>query len=248
MPLLADGSVAQDIYVPEADLRGHVAYALSLGLPEVELEPGGETLTIIANGPSAGAFGFGPGDTLAVNGALQLFTASGAAPTFWAACDPSPIVCNFLKDAPAQTTYLVASKCHPAVFDMLADRKVMLWHVDEAETRDMLQGRRMITTASTITVTVMELAALWYANLETWGWDGCYLDGKDHAVDQEHHRHGDQAVVIGGETFASTRSWAQEGTCARIHMSQSSHGLTVHGPGMFSALLRFLDLAPRALG
>lgn len=252
MPLTAQGHVLQDVYVPEADLRGHVAHALTLGLSEAELTPSGDVLSIIANGPSAETFGFGPGDSAALNGALAVFTRRGLAPTYWAACDPGPIVCNFLKDAPAETVYLVASKCHPAVFSMLADRRVMLWHVDEDETRDLLSDKRRVTTASSVTVTAFELFARWYADLETYGWDGCYLDGKDHAAAQEHHRHGDQAVVIGPQTFDSTRSWAQEGTCARMHLHGCDagrypyHGLTIHGPGMFGALMRFLDLAPRA--
>lgn len=233
-------AVIQDICVPDADLAGHVAHVLTLGLPEVDLAGCGP-LALVASGPSAEI----PADmpAMAINGALALFD---AAPKFWIACDPQPIVCNFLRDPPEGTIYLVASKCHPAVFDMLKGRDVRLWHVEEDETAHLLTGRPTIPCAVSVTLCAIELAArLGFGPIHTYGWDGCYLNGRDHAIAQEHYSDGDQGILVGDVMFRSTRTWAAEGNDARVQLSHAIYDVEVHGPGFFGALLRYLDILPR---
>src|SRR5215469_5748983 len=109
------GTPVQFVHRTPVDMDGLIAnvrWSSALGLPELrDFEyPREETLNIIANGPSArGAPLDGP--TLAINGALKLFTDMGRAPTFWTACDPQPLVADFLRNPPEETVYLVASKC-----------------------------------------------------------------------------------------------------------------------------------------
>jgi hypothetical protein len=233
-------AVYQEVCVPAADLTGHVAHALSLGLPDIDLHESGP-IALVASGPSARV----PDDmpAVAVNGALALFTSP---PRYWIACDPQPIVCNFLREAPAETTYIVASKCHPAVFDMLKGRDVRLWHIDEPDTAELLAEYPRIPVAVSVTLCAIELMhRQGFGPIHTFGWDGCYLDGRDHAVAQEHYRHGDQPIMVGDELFHSTRTWAAEGNDARVQFSQTDYEVEVHGPGFFGALLRYLDILPR---
>ena len=173
--------------VSEEQLAANVADCLSRGLPEVEFSsPQLATLTILANGPSAREYDFG-GPTLALNGALKLCVERGVAPEYWAACDPQEHVADFLQHAPAETSYLVCSKCHPSVFEALKDRRVLVWHLDDFGPWDLIKDRNPVSLGVSITIVAFELAErLGYSTFETWGWDGCYVGGQSHAMAQEH--------------------------------------------------------------
>jgi hypothetical protein len=230
------------------ELRANVRHALSLGLPELhQMPPRPDPVAVIGNGPSARNFQRWDWDRLkrrhiAVNGAGRLFGKKG--PTWWAACDPQPLVADFFAEPPQETTYLIASKCHPSVFEALADRDVLLWHVGSEATLDLLGGRqRPVRLVPTITLCALELAErLGYSKVETWGWDGCYLDGRNHAVEQEHCGDGNCDIEVGDQTFRSTRNWMFEAVCAVQRFDGVARDITVHGGGMFEAWLRGSDL------
>src|SRR5580765_5062864 len=162
--------------VSDEDLVANVRHALTLGLPELcdfEYAWNGP-LTVVASGPSALKAPF-DGKTLAINGALGLFTRAGRAPTYWVACDPQELVADFLDEMPESTTYLIASKCHPKVFERLRDRKVILWHVHDECTWELTKERQPVARAVSVTICAFELMArLGWRRFDTWGWDGCF--------------------------------------------------------------------------
>jgi hypothetical protein len=174
--------VAFEILVPcnGDELAANIAHALSLGLPEFDDAPL-KTLSVIANGPSATLYDFdAPGPTLALNGALKLFTDRGKAPTYWACCDPQALVADFLTDPPMSTIYLVASKCHPLVFQMLQGRDVRLWHIDDHPM--VKEGHRAVSVASSVTLCAMTLMSRFgFRHFETYGWDACFYGTEHHA-------------------------------------------------------------------
>lgn len=217
-------------------LERQVRRNLWRGLPEVHgwaQLPG--PLRIIANGPSAKQAPL-TGRTMALNGALRLFTDKGLAPTFWAACDPQPIVAEFVANAPKETVYLVASKCHPSVFKALKGREVHVWHVSG---NGAPKNRPLIPTAVSITLCAMTLARwMGYRDLETWGWDGCYIDGQDHAVPQPHNAE-DINIEIGERTFHSTPTWGVEGQDAGRQFTRDGYRPRIMGDGMFASLLDY---------
>jgi hypothetical protein len=231
----------------------NVRHALSLGLPELrDFEyPREETLSIIANGPSAREAPL-EGVTLALNGALRLFTDRGLAPTFWAACDPQPLVAEFLKDAPEDTVYLVASKCDPSVFQALVGRRVVLWHVHEEATAPLFTTSRIAPGVS-ITICAFELMArLGYRAFETWGWDGClFEDREQHAIPQAainadliliFRKPGSTAEPTedaqeGDRVFHTSRTWAHEAEDAVQALRGFPFDVTIHGGGYIGAFL-----------
>jgi hypothetical protein len=224
------GEVAFDLRTPlnEKAIRRHIRHALSLGLPEAIGEP--ETLTIVATGPSARKLPKIPGPTLAVNGALGLIEA----PTYYAACDSQELVAGFLAGPPKSTTYYIASKCHPAVFQALRDRDVRLWHVN-----DYVPGG--VGCASSITATALGLfVQMGWRRFEVYGWDCCYgPDGAHHASAQCAPDQAQVNIEIGKRVYRTNTTWAAEAQDA-IHIIAMLEFLgvevVIHGDSMIEAI------------
>src|SRR5579871_2126319 len=171
---------------PEA-IKARMAANEARGLPEAAAE---RPVVIVGSGPSARdaalwAFLEANPDqpTCAVNNALRLFLEHRQTPTYWVACDAEQRVAEFVADAPKDTIYLVGSKVHPDVFDRLRDRDVRIWRLDEF-------GRQSdafhVPCAVSVTLCAQSLLRLMGYNVfRHWGWDCCFLDGKDHASPQD---------------------------------------------------------------
>lgn len=237
-------------------IKAQVSDATARGLPQVL--PVRRKLTIIANGPSARGVDVALiRPTLAVNGALKLFLDQGLAPDYWAVCDPQELVADFLPDdPPMETVYLVASKCHPKVFDKLKGRKVFIWHVGIAD-GPPVPGMIRIPSSSSITVTATWLMfRMGYADFEYHGWDGCFMDGRHHATDNSDwsgvrvtgFNFGGVEVddpdvkggrmVEGGRNFPTTRTWIAEMKGAEQFFQFARYfdvGIKINGDGMFEA-------------
>lgn len=214
---------------------------LALDLPEALSR---RQIDIIANGPSARDY-FAQercGPSLAVNGSLGEFLRRGRSPTFWAACDAQELVADYLPDdPPTDTRYLVASRCHPRVFERLRGRDVSIWHVKDAAAA----GRLRIAQSCSVTMT-----AAWvfirqgYTDLDFWGWDGCWIGDEHHAgagdVGEEmvNINFGGAAVgdeIVGGRTFKTSRSWAAESLAAEQFFHLADYldlQVTVHSDGL----------------
>jgi len=239
-----------DVKTPLDDqtIRGNVLHALSLGLQEAaptNFPRSQPNLRVIAGGPSARKADLS-GATLAVNNSLQVFTDKGQSPTYWAGCDPQAHLADFLKSPPIQTTYLVASKADPSVFEALKHRKVILWHIDDPCVGDLIEHRNPIMTACSITLTSFTLMRmLGYETFETWGWDGCYMDGRHHANDQIHVGNNIE-IDVGSKTFQTTTNWALEAQDAEDKIYGLGHKVTIRGGGMIGAILKYRQPARAA--
>jgi hypothetical protein len=246
-----------------SEVEAQVMSALARNRPEVLRR---QSLTVIANGPSAREFEPGCGETLALNGAFDLFFNSGRVPTYWAACDSQALVADFLPDQPPlDTTYLIASRCHPAVFDKLKNRDVRVWHSKEFP----LPGKRAIPRNCSITLNALWLMfSLGYMDFDVWGWDACFgEDGEAHAGMQakdppprieinyggtltrtpvrqtllERLQRKPKEEILnmeGGRFFPTTRTWAAEvkGAEQFFHLAEY-FGMTVNvrGDGLIKA-------------
>lgn len=227
-----------------AVLRENVRAALASGLPDVEGFRGfaGQTLTIVGNGPSAVNTPFDKAYALALNGSLKLFTERKTYPAYWACVDPKPMVADFVKDAPHETIYLVNSQCHPSVREALRGRTVRLWHSYNDAFNDLLEGRTVIDGGTSITLNAFPLMhMLGYRRFEVYGWDGCYMRDKDHAVPQfyERDKANDVTLRVGWwRKFLTSPTWALEAQQAVHLLGHATYPVKVHGRGMIGAALR----------
>ncbi len=242
------------IQTPVVDdiILSNIAHSAALGLQMADRAPIAE-LMIVANGPSASLAPLHADvATLAVNGSLKLFTDQGLAPTYWACCDPQEHVADFIPDNPPESTiYLVATKCHPRVFEKLKNRKVETWHINDYPSPF---GHRSVRCASTVTLTIQTLMRYrGYRKFDVYGWDACYavLDSGEiqhHASDKPLPDYpegtldlcvGAQEVdgeMVGGRWFKTTRTWAAEAQDAVIQLHHADYETRVHGDGLIKAM------------
>jgi len=230
----------------------NISSCLGRGLPELERDftlwlPGRHGM-IVANGPSAVLAPFHRRGLIAVNGALDLFRRRGCAPRYWVACDPGEVVAGFLKDPPRETVYLVASKCHPSVFDALEGRDVRVWHCLEEDSLPLFERRAGVPGGISVTLRTMELFRRFAGaqSFETWGWDASFgCGGIEHAVSQAPVASPRISVTVPGEgRYETTHQWAAEVDDAQRQLREASYRVTVRGPGLMGAALRALCLAP----
>lgn len=213
----------------DSDIPANVVSALGRGFVEADSDEL-PTLHVVANGPSAAGARVGEW-ALALNGAINLFP-EGSPPPFWAALDSQPLVAEFLNRPDPRTTFFVASRCHPSVFDRLQGFDVRLWHLaDEAP------GRRGVPPAVSVTAgSLMLMRRLGWRRFEIWGWD-CCLDDKGN-----HHAHGSELgsdpvleVDVEGARFLTKASWLDETEVAAnvlTALQWSGAEFTIHGDGL----------------
>ena len=193
--------------------------------------------------------------TVAVNGALKLFTDRNLAPTIWACCDPQDLVLDFLpKRLPRSTAYMVATKCTPALFDFLESQNlnVQKWRLDDdfsPAQPDILRAN----VAVSITLTVQSLMRFkGYHRFEHYGWDACYVDGRHHAGEQPDPALQAMSFTLQTEdghqyyTCQTNGSWVAELHDAGLqghNLNAMNYEVVVHGSHAIAHLLGFNMLA-----
>lgn len=63
----------------------------------------------------------------AIKGAHDLLCENGIEPDCFVTCDPKPKI-EVIKHANEKTIYLLASRVHPALYDLLEGKNVVMWH------------------------------------------------------------------------------------------------------------------------
>ena len=146
---------------PEERLE-HIKSALERGLEEFgPSNPHDQEVAIIGSGPSVkkqikrirrmkdrGVM------ILAVKGAHDFLLGHGIWPHAALAVDPQThIVSCFRKKLPEgepnRPAYLIASQCHPELFDYLSDQRVVLWHLLATSSHKFLEGKFQVGGGST---------------------------------------------------------------------------------------------------
>ena len=131
------GNVECHMAAPMEEVADNIRASLKRKLPEIEQLPewkkpkGKEPFAIAGGGPSIQYTvetlrNFRT--VLAAGSAHDWLIEHGVRPRYCLILDPDKISANYIRRPDPLCTYLVASCCHPAVFDVLAGHSVVRWH------------------------------------------------------------------------------------------------------------------------
>ena len=129
------------VYVNPKIRVDQIRSACERGLPEVGVfEPHERTLALCGYGPSLREFvdelKNTKADILTTSGAHDVLVDAGVYPTYHVECDAQKHKAKLLQKPNDVTRYLIASCCHPDVFENLRGRNVALWHIAHSKEED----------------------------------------------------------------------------------------------------------------
>ncbi len=246
---IADVKIETKYCVDQATHNLNVQKSVARGYPPLPVanpdEKKSEPIAIICSGPSlkdnwqdVKQFPV----VLTCSGGLGFMVERGIIPTYHMETDPRPHKAVFTKSAPKDTTYLIASNCHPDVFDNLKDRDVRLWHVNgSTQLHKVPRGHWAITGGCNVGLRAMVVARLMgYTDIHVFGMDCCSDDKRMFHVNfhpNEPKEKGHRIVKVGDKEFFSSDVFIE---CARQFFKEtmllSDARVTLHGEGMLQAL------------
>ncbi len=199
---------------------------------------------------------------LALNGANGCLRAHGVTPDLVLFVDPNPAVVGFITEEPHDTAaYLVASICHPDVFERLEGRDVHIWHPEMPEPELGLQKQilehyddrpgSLIGGGCTGALRSLSIGAvLGFRTFHMYGVDSSYLRGMpDHAY-EKHDGTEPEAITImfEGKPYCCSPWMLRQADEFRFYYAQMrSLGakVHVHGDGLIPDICRWLKKLER---
>lgn len=251
--------------IADDTMAGQIALAIRRGWPQARPEPEkGDRIVLVGGGPSlaetvdelrdavfAGAI------CVTLNGAYQWCLDHNIQPRIHIVMDGRPSTARFVTPVIPRCKYFVASQCHPAVFDALAEApETYIFH---AVTNDGTHSRLLDayygaghwcpvmggTTVATRAIALLRMGG--YLRYDLFGIDSCWLGGAHHAFDQPENAADRRYETIVAPT--GHPDLARTFHCAPWHLKQLEdflqvlrfHGhqfhLTVHGRGLLAHAL-----------
>lgn len=245
-------------------IMAQVAANIRRGLPQAQPhEPNPATAILVCGGPSlkttekelVEAYWAG-GKIVAVNGAYQWCIDHNLKPSAALMLDARESNARFFKTEVPGCKYLLASQCHPSVFEHCKDRETVIWHACSAGEPELallnefyFERTYPVTIGTTVGVRAITLLRmLGFRRIDIFGLDSCWLDGEHHSYAQpENARDGRLSVWLRPE---GRDDLAKRFECAPWHCKQAEDFMTlvrergdhfelnVRGPGLIAEMLR----------
>jgi hypothetical protein len=144
---------------------------------------------------------------VAVNNAWRKLLEHGVRADVVVICDARAENAEFVKGAPAGMRFLLASQCHPDVFDAVpAHCEVAVWHCGWSDGEALWEKLRPyendkpiinVPGGSTVTLRTMWLAVFsGFRTLHLYGVDGCYADNGAHHAYPQSLNDGEQVLEV----------------------------------------------------
>ena len=197
------------------------------------------------------------GDVCAINSAIGFLIEHGVIPKWAMLWDAADIVEQFAVPHP-DITYLVASRCHPKVFERLKDCKVVVWHAGgDHDISKVLNNPEVIAKqkyeeplinggSAGVTRGIFLMTALGYKEIHLFGADSSYGTQNNTHVRGSLVPEKDFLIAIGNEPplwFRTTPEWCaqvEEYKCIYALMVSHDIKLEVHGDGMLPTMHQLL--------
>lgn len=177
------------------------------------------------------------------SGAHKFLVERGIVPTWHVEVDPRAHKVQLIGPPQKETEYLIASTCHPAVFDHLEGYDVKLWHVFDSKEdalRTLPRGEWALTGGSSVGLRALTIARfLGFTDLHVFGMDGSEGATGKHAAPHPNQATGHSICEYDGVEYRTTPAMAE---CAR----QTWHELnqmpdvtaTFYGDGLVQAMAK----------
>jgi hypothetical protein len=236
-----------------------IKLAIARGLPHIaehyDLRP--EPIALVCFGPSLQetweqirGFQF----IMSCSGAHKFLVEHGIIPTWHVEVDPRPHKVGLLGPPHPAVEYLIASTCHPAVFEHLKASNVKLWHVFDAEAdalRTLPHGEWALTGGCSVGLRTMTIARFFgFTQQHIFGMDGSAKAEASHALAHPHNPKRFRPVeypVGSGTTWPSTSSMLESARGTWHELDQMPDVVpTFYGEGLVQAMAK--DYVPKPTG
>jgi len=231
----------------------NILSSLARGLPELSpaLCRHDGTFAIAASGPSLPQFvdeikreRENGRPICAINGAHDFLCDNGLEPDLFLSVDPRETIVPNTKRKNQNTIYLLASRCHPALFDHLSDCKVMLWHSWSYEKECEAfreKGKAAIGGGTTSGLRAINVAyVMGFRKVVLYGMDSCLAD--DRKTKRFTGEIADKQildVIVGGKRFWCNPPMAQQANeFQELYSAMPDLTIEAKGDGLIATILQ----------
>jgi len=179
---------------------------------------------------------------VAIKGAHDWLIENGVTPDYALAIDPQEHRIAFYRPQPS-VHYMIASQCHPAMFDNLDGYQVTLWHPYVKKGQDRPKKSMLIGGGTTSGLRAISLFyVLGYRQFELFGFDSCN-DGELLRVNGDGLKDGDKLIEVkidpDGETFDCNMSMALQAEHFQTYYDYLPDAtFNGHGRGLIQAIIK----------
>jgi len=222
------------------------------GLPEFipYPNPHGGKIVLVGSGPSVQ----GQLDSIlemkkngylivALKGAHDFLLQNGIKPDWCVMLDPQEKIVNCVQLKEASITYLIASQCHPKVFEHLSENYVVLWHaLSGIGEQEILEGKVLLGGGTTTGMRTMNMVySLGYRHVHLYGFDSCLTekDGVSYKRVNIHSENGMDKPVNSIDVWVGKRRfWCNPAMAAQANEFQQAMSVlkgmkvNIHGDGL----------------
>lgn len=149
---------------------------------------------------------------ITTNGTYNWAIRNGMIPSMQLVIDARSFNKRFVQPVVDDCKYMLASQCHPSVFEGLPQDRTYIWHVSghhEGEVKDLFDELYEIwfpiPGGSTVTLRgLCLLRMLGFHKIHMYGFDSCYQEDKHHAYSQpenDYKNSGALPIEVGGRVF-----------------------------------------------
>jgi uncharacterized Rossmann fold enzyme len=232
-------------------LFAHMDAAIARGFPQVKQAEPAHTgsVLLVASAPSVKGqlevikkMQAAGSPIVAIKGAHDWLIAQGVIPDYALAIDPQEHRIAFYKPH-KDVHYMIASQCHPAMFDNLAFNRVTIWHPYVKKGQDRPKNSMLIGGGTTSGLRAISLFyVLGYRQFELFGFDSCNT-GEMLRVNGERLKDGDKLIEVKidkeGETFYCNTAMALQAEHFQTYYDYLPDAtFNGHGHGLIQAIIK----------
>jgi hypothetical protein len=180
--------------------------------------------------------------------------ARGVIPQWHVECDPREHKVWFVAKPHPETTYCIASTCHPKMFARLRRNRVLMWHgYTDDDTRRQVElvenlepGARLMAGGTNVGMRALSIGLeLGYREFHLWGFDCCYGETQ-WAGDHSGEPHPEVKIEVEGKIFKTSEMMMQS-TDDYFNLMPMLRGskVWIHGGGLLSERLKLYARDPK---